>query len=448
MRILLAGGTICPFDLSHQCIQSGYLGIKDGRIAFVSKEPSDNFEPDRVIDCQGDLILPGFVNCHTHLAEDLFKGLMEEVNFEGLFYTTLFRWESLLDPEMVYWGSMAGALDALRCGVTTVADMYHHASATAEAVSEIGLRGYIGQKILGFSLEKPPCQAKHGINYNFDFSAFSDQLEEAVKFATTWRGAAGGRITTCITPHATNTLNREMFVEIANRAEADGLNIHLHLAQMESEREAIQAREGMGCVEFLEDVGLLERPVLGAHAIFVDEREIEILRRHHVSISHNPVPNARDAATIAPISKMRERGITVGLGTDAFEMNMLQTARFAALINRVQTGQPDYLPAYDVLAMATIEGAKALGLDNEIGSLEPGKRADVVIFDPERLNTQPARAPIKDLLYYGDVSNVRTVIVDGKVLFDAGEFTTVDAAKVKRMFLRSCSILEDRLHHN
>ena len=445
MKMLLVGGTICPFDSSRQCIQDGYLGIKDERIAFVANEPPDNFQPDRVIDCQGTLILPGFVNCHTLLAENLFKGLMEEVSFEGLFYTTFFRWEGLLDPEMVYWGSMAGALDALRCGVTTVADMYHHASAIARAVSDVGIRAYIGQKILGFSLEKPPCQTEYGINYNFDFAAFTDQLDSAIKFAKTWHGAGDGRITTCLAPHATNTLNREMFTEIARRAKAEKLSVHLHLAQMESERAEIQRREGMGCVEFLEDVGLLERPVLGAHAIFIDKAEIEILRSHNVAIAHNPVPNARDAAVVAPISRMRERGVTVGLGTDTFEMNILETARFAALINRVKTGNPGYLSAYEVLSMATIEGAKALGLDKEIGSLEAGKKADVVVFDLNRFNTQPARDPLKNLLYYGNVSNVKTVIVDGKVLLENGNFLNVDVRRVAEEFDHACSVMKDRI---
>ena len=445
MRILLAGGTICQFDRSRRCISNGYLGTEDGRIAFVSTEPPGDFAPDRTIDCHGALILPGFVNCHTHLAENLFKGLMEEVNFEGLFYTTLFRWESLLDPEMVYWGSMAGALDALRCGVTTIADMYHHASATAEAVSEVGIRGHIGQKILGFALERPPHQTECGIDYNFDFSAFSAQLDAAVEFASAWAGKANGRITTCIAPHATNTLNREMFAAIADRAAAEGLKVHLHLAQMASEREAIHSREGMGCVAFLEDVGLLDRPVLGAHAIFLDEGEIEILRRNNVSVAHNPVPNARDAAVVAPIEEMRNAGVTVGLGTDAFEMNLLATARFAVLINRVHTGRPDYLPAYDALAMATIEGAKALGLEKEIGSLEVGKKADITVFDMGRFNTQPAREPVKNLLYYGDTGNVRLVIADGEVVFEQGQFVRVDAERVRHELQRASDRLRARI---
>lgn len=445
MRILLSGGTICTFDAQRRCIRNGYLGIDDNRIAFVSKSPPNDFNPDRVVDCEGCLVLPGFVNCHTHLAENLFKGLMEETDFEGLFYTTLFRWEALLDPEMVYWGSMAGILDALRCGVTTVSDMYHHASATTEAIAAVGIRGYIGQKILGFPPEKPPRQIGQRIDYGFDFSAFIAQLEDAVHFALTWNGMADGRITTSLAPHATNTLNRSMFTEIAKRAAEEKLGVHLHLAQMESERETILAREQMGCVEFLEDVGLLELPILGAHAIFVTEEEIKILRRYNVAIAHNPVPNARDAAAVAPVTEMQRQGVTVGLGTDAFEMNMLDTARFAALINRVHNGQPDCLPAYEALELATIGGARALRLDHEIGTLELGKKADVVVFDMSGFNVRPARDPVKNLVYYGDVRDIRMVIVDGRVLFEKGKFTTVDMESVAREFDRVCRKLEERL---
>jgi len=446
MKILLSGGTIYPFDAFLRCIPKGYLGIKDTRILLVSKEEPRDFKADRIINCQECLILPGFVNCHTHLAENVFKGLMDEVDFEGIFYTTLFRWEAQLDPEIVYWGSLAGALDALRCGVTTVADMYHYASSTAKAVSEAGLRAYIGQKILGFSLDSPPHQTSHGVNYNFDFLAFSKQLEEAITFALNWRGVSNGLITTSIAPHATNTLNREMFAEVADQARENGLGVHLHLAQMASEKEAIKAREGMECVEFLEDVGLLQGPVLGAHAIFLKEKEIERLYQYKVSISHNPVVNAKDAAVVAPVSEMREKGVNVGLGTDAFQMNMLETARFATLINRIKTGKPDYLPAYEALAMATIDGARALGLDNEIGSLETGKKADLIIFDLHHLNTQPVVDPIKNLFYYGDTSNIKLVMVDGKIVFEEGRFPFISEELVLREFARASAKLRSRIN--
>ena len=446
MKIFLSGGTIYSFDDSQRSISKGCLGIDDEQILFISAEKPKDFTADRIVNCKECLILPGFVNCHTHLAENLFKGLMDEVNFEGLFYSTLFRWEAQLDPEMVYWGSLVGALDALRCGVTTVADMYHYASSTAKAVSEAGLRAYIGQKILGFSLKSPPYQTGHGVNYNFNFLDFSKQLESAVTFALKWRGAASGLITTSIAPHATNTLSREMFTEVALQARENGLGIHLHLAQMASEKEEINNREGMGCVEFLEDVGLLQGPVLGAHGIFLKEKEIERLYQNKVSISHNPVSNAKDAAILAPISEMREKGVKVGLGTDAFQMNILETARFSTLINRIKTGNPDYLPAYEALAMATIDGAKALRMDKKIGSLEEGKKADIVVFDLSRLNTQPILDPIKDILYYGDISNIKLVIVNGEIVFEGGKFTNVDELLVLREFRRSIEKLRSKIN--
>jgi len=445
MKTLLSGGIIYTFSPTRRRIFGGYLGIEDGRILFVSEEKPQWFVADRTINCHGCLVLPGFIDCHTHLAENLFKGLMDEVEFEGLFYTTLFRWEARLDPEMVYWGSLAGALDALRCGVTTVADMYHHAAATAKAVCDAGLRGYIGQKVLGFSLEQPPRQSGGKVDYNFSFSSFSRQLDEALSFAEEWQGADNGRITTSIAPHATNTLNREMFVEVASQARKNKLGIHLHLAQMASEQEAIATREGMGCVEFLADVGLLEVPVLGAHAIFLEDREIKLLKQYGVSISHNPVPNAKDAAVVAPVGAMLAAGVKIGLGTDAFQMNMLETARFAALINRVKTGRPGYLPAEEALAMATIGGATVLGLEHEIGSLEVGKRADVVVFDLQLFNTQPAHDPAKSLLYYGDTSNIKMVIVDGRVIYEHGEYSMIDKQLVQREFQQASTRLKTQL---
>ena len=436
MKTLLFGGSIYDFSPERRRILDGYLGVEDGRIAFVSPERPQEFVADQEIDCRGCLILPGFVNCHTHLAENLFKGLMDEVAFEGLFYSTLFRWEGMLDSEMVYWGSLSSALDALRCGVTTVADMYHHAEATARAVCDAGLRGYIGQKILGFSFDRPPELVNGEVNYNFDFSAFSQQLDSALSFASQWQGKCDGRITTSIAPHATNTLDRRMFAEIARQARKHDLGVHLHLAQMASERETIIAREGMGCVEFLADVGVLEGTVLGAHAIFLEEQEVGLLRKYGVSISHNPVPNAKDAAVVAPVPAMRSAGVRIGLGTDAFQMNMLETAHSAALLNRVQLGDPNYLPAEEALAMATIGGAETLGMEQEIGSLEAGKCADIVVFDLSSFNTQPLDDPLKNLFYYGDVSNVKLTIVNGKIVFKDGIFPGVEENRVKKELKR------------
>jgi len=436
MKTLLFGGTTYDFSPERRHIPDSYLGIEDGRIAFVSESKPQEFVADQEIDCQGCVVLPGFVNCHTHLAENLFKGLMDEVAFEGLFYSTLFRWEGLLNPDMVYWGSMSGALDALRCGVTTVADMYHHAEATAKAVCDAGLRGYIGQKVLGFSFDRPPELASGKVNYNFDFSSFSRQLDAALSFAGQWQGNCDGRITTSIAPHATNTLDRRMFAEIARQARSHDLGVHMHLAQMASERETIIAREGMGCVEFLADVGMLDVPILGAHAIFLKEGEVDLLQQYGVSISHNPFPNAKDAAVVAPVSAMRSAGVTIGLGTDAFQMNMLETARFAALLNRVQLGDPNYLSAEESLAMATIEGAKALGMAHEIGSLEAGKHADIVVFDLSSLNTQPLDDPLKNLFYYGDVSNIEYTIVNGEIVYDEQKFSRVKESTVKEELKR------------
>ena len=445
MKTLLSGGTIYDFSPERRRISSGYLGIEDGRIAFISESRPQWFVADREIDCRECVVLPGFVNCHTHLAENLFKGLMDEVAFEGLFYSTLFRWEGKLDPDMVYWGSMSGALDALRCGVTTVADMYHHAEATAKAVCDAGLRGYLGQKVLGFSLDRPPELVNGKVNYNFDFSSFSQQLDAALSFASQWQGSCDGRITTSIAPHATNTLDRRMFAEIVRQARDHNLGVHLHLAQMASERDTIIAREGMGCVEFLADVGVLDVPVLGAHAIFLREGEVELLQQYGVSISHNPYPNAKDAAVVAPVPAMRSAGVTVGLGTDAFQMNMLETARFAALLNRVQLGNPSYFSAEETLAMATIEGAKVLGMEQEIGSLEAGKRADIVVFDLSLLNTQPLDDSLKNLFYYGDVSNIKHTIVNGEIVYTKGRFTRVKESTVEKELKRVSAQLRSEI---
>jgi len=443
MKVLFSNAIILTFDEQYKVYPNGFLGVDDAVISFVGEDVPNSFHPDLEIDCHKRIIMPGLVNAHVHLGEYLFKGMMDEIDFQELFYSCLFAWEASLDPKLVYWGSLAAITEALRCGVTTVGDIYHHAEATAYAVEVSGIRACIGQLIYGFALQRPFARRRKTLN--FDSKVFMEQLEAAYQFAKKWDGKAEGRITTALAPHATNTLTPQMLEQVAKTALESSLLIHMHLAQMKSEYDMVVKKYGQGCVELLSQTGILNNKFLGAHAIFLKKTEIDLLARASAAVAHNPVANAKDAGLIAPIIALKQAGVHISLGTDAFHSNLLETARFAAYLHRVHTKDPRICPAREVLYWATKGGALALGL-GDTGSLERGKKADLIVIDLEDLNMLPKADPYKTVLYYAEPKNIRLVMVNGKILVEKGSVFTVNLEEVKRRFSESVRILYSKLN--
>ena len=442
MKIALSGGIICTFNEKRDVFLEGVLGINNDRISFVGTKLPSDFHPDLRIDCSGCIILPGLVNAHIHLGEYLFKGLMDEINFQNIFFSRLFSWEACLEPELVYWGSLAAAVEALRCGVTTVGDIYHHAEATARAVEASGIRASIGQLIYGFPLQQP--FKANAYSFNFDFAAFKDQLAKAREFAERWNGKAEGRITTAIAPHATNTLTPQMLEHIAEVVENNPWLIHTHLAQMKSEYDMVVKQYKLGCVELLYKTGILKHKFLGAHAIFLKHSERKLLGNVCAGIAHNPIANAKDAGLVAQVVELAKAGVRIGVGTDAFHSNLLEAARFAACLQRVRIGNAGVCPAEEVLYWATRGGAMALGLE-EIGALEPGKKADLVVINAKELNMLSVKDPYKAVLYYAEPSNIQLVMVNGKIVVQNGKILTVDFEEVKRRFAEAVQLLHSKI---
>ena len=435
MKRAFVHGILIPCDDQRSVLHDAAMAVDGSQIVGVGKDLPMGFHPDETVDCTGMILMPGLVNAHVHLGEHLFRGWMDEVAFEGLFYSTLFRWEAALTPTRVYAASLAAAIEAAKAGVTTVADMYHHAEATARALDEVGLRGLIGQKILGFDLAYPPRAAGDGIDYRFDFDAFGSQLDSASEFAEAWDGAREGRIRTSLCAHATNTLTGEMLEAVARRAGELGLPVHMHLAQMASETETVMARDGIGCVELLDRCGILEHQFLGAHGIFVRPDEMALLNRPNATIVHNPIANAKDAGLIAPVGAYQSAGVRIALGTDAFRMDLLEAARFAACIQRTTVTSGTEFAAREVLRWATAEGANALGIGDRTGSLEPGKAADLLILDADRLEAFAISDPHTQVLYYGSPSVIRQVYVDGKPIVVDGIVQTIDEKAAGEAFV-------------
>jgi cytosine/adenosine deaminase-related metal-dependent hydrolase len=432
MNRAFVNGTVMTCDEAFNVHSNGTVCVDGSTITYVGQTPPSEFAPDEVVDCSGWILMPGIINAHVHLGEHLFRGWMDEMEFEGLFYSTLFRWEGNLTPEDVLVGSLAAAVECVKSGVTTVSDMYHHADRIAEAVSEVGLRAMIGQKVLGFSLDAPPQLSGGEVDYRLDPIAFRKQMDVALDFAERWNGAANGHIRTALCPHATNTLDANMLAEVARQSLGNDLPIHMHLAQMASEQNTVRKRDGLGCVELLERCGVLEARFLGAHGIFVSKDELRLLTRHTASIVHNPIANAKDAGLIAPINGYQQAGVRIALGTDAFRMDLLEAARFAAYIHRTVAEDGTAFPAREVLHWATLGGAEALGWSDRIGSLEAGKAADMIAVDASRLESLANGDPHACILYYGSPQLIRRVYIDGRLICRDGELVTVREQDVSR----------------
>lgn len=434
MKRLFVHGTILPCDPDFTVLRDGFMATEDRDIVYVGDRVPAGFEADEIVDCSGWTLMPGLVNAHVHLGEHAFRGWMDEVPFEGLFYSTLFRWEAGLTSADVLCASRAAAVECVKAGVTTIADMYHHSEASAQAVFEVGLRGVLGKKILGFSLDRPPRMAGETIDYRYDDQAFAEQLHAAEQFATEWNGAADGRVMAALCPHATNTLTANMLAQVGRRAQSMDVPVHMHVAQMKSEREAVLQRDGVGCVQLLDQCGLLDGRFIGAHGIFVAENEMDLLLRPAAAIVHNPIANAKDAGLIAPIYAYQAAGVRIALGTDAFRMDLLEAARFAAYIQRTTIADGASFPSRLVLHWATLGGAEALGLDERIGSLEPGKAADIIAFDMTRIQAQSAGDPAVQILNYGSPDLIRRVYIDGQLVCSDGDVLTVNEHKLAREY--------------
>ncbi|MBC7324007.1 MAG: amidohydrolase, partial [Moorella sp. (in: Bacteria)] len=344
LKILIEKADIITMESREAVIKKGVIAINGGRISHVGEQgtlPAD-FTAEKVIDGTGMVALPGFVNCHTHAAMTLFRGFADDLPLMQWLEEKIWPLEAGLQKEDIYWGTLLACAEMIRSGTTTFADMYFHMGQAARAVEEAGLRASLSRGMIGTAPgvgagELPP-------------------LEYSVEFARRWHGAAGGRITVMLGPHAPYTCPPDFMRRVIRAAHDFGLGIHIHLAETAGEVEDMKRRYGKTPIQLMDGLGLFELPVLAAHCVHLEEKDIEILASKKVGIAHNPQSNMKLASGIAPVAKLVAAGAVVGLGTDGAASNnnldMLEEMRTAALLQKVATGNPVALPAFDALAMA------------------------------------------------------------------------------------------------
>jgi 5-methylthioadenosine/S-adenosylhomocysteine deaminase len=425
--LLVGGGTVLTADARDTILPDGAVAIRDGAIVAVGPRKSieRRFRPRRAIDAGGGLILPGFVNAHTHAPMTLLRGVRDDVDLMTWLEKFMFPLETrFVSPEFVRWGSRLACWEMIASGTTTFADGYFFEEEVARAADDAGLRAVPGEGI--FDVPTP------------DAKTAAEGLARAEKFLSEWAGHP--RITPALAPHAVYTVGPETFRKTMGLAARYGAPVLTHLSESDGEIAMVRARYATTPVRHLAAHGLLGPSLVAAHCVRVDDEEIGLLAGSGVGVVHCPESNMKLASGVAPVAKMVAARLRLGLGTDGAasnnDLDMFGEIGSAARLHKVASLDPTAAPARAVLRMATIGGAAALHMEERIGSLEAGKRADVIVVDVSGPNAMPLFDPASHLVYSARSDAVQTVVVEGKILMERRRVKTIDVEMVRRAAAR------------
>ena len=423
VSLVVTNAIVVTMDGASRVLAPGAVAI-DGRDIVAVDTPAAiaaKFAGADTIDAAGQVVMPGLVNTHTHAPMVLYRGLADDLALMDWLQQYIFPAEAkTVSPAFVRAGTQLAALEMIESGTTTYADMYYFEEEIARATKDAGLRGVLGQTIIQF----PVADAKTP----------AEGVARAEAFIRQWSGDE--LIVPAIAPHALYTLDAVTLRKCRAIADREQAPVLIHLAETRDETRTSRQKYGRSPVAYLDSIGLWGPRTLAAHGVWLTANDIRVLSRRHVGISHNPESNMKLASGTAPVVQMRTAGIPVGLGTDGAasnnDLDMFEAMRQAAFLHKLQTRDPRTLPARAVLQMATIEGARALGLDRLVGSLEPGKRADLIVVSMDGARQTPMYDPLSHLVYVSRGDDVRTTIVNGRVLMRDRRVLTLDEAAVLR----------------
>lgn len=419
--LVVSGATVMTMDDEGTVIESGAVAIEGNKIVAVGSaaDIAASYPEAQTIDASGRIVLPGLINTHTHVPMTLLRGIADDLPLTEWLNDVIFPAEAkFVDEEFVRWGTRLACLEMIRGGITTFADNYYFEDAIAEETDACGMRAILGETLIDFPVP--------------DNKTWHEAVAYMHRFVERWRDHE--RITPAVAPHAPYTVSGEHLRESHALATQLDVPLMIHLAEDQSEVDTIVAREGMRPVEFAEHIGILDDRMLAAHMIHPNPDEIQLLARRGVGVAHCPESNMKIAAGIAPVPQLLAAGVAVGLGTDGAASNnnlsLWDEIDTAAKLHKVNAGDPTVLNAQAALTMATSGGARALHMADEIGSLEVGKRADVIIVGIDGYHQQPVYDPYSVLVYATQAADVETVIIDGTVVMRDGNVLTVDADAV------------------
>ena len=402
MSILLEHVIAVTMCEENPVLEEACILVEGNRISYLgTHRPEGEF--DEVMDASGMVAMPGLINAHTHTAMTLLRSYADDMNLQDWLFQKIFPFEDTLTPEMVYEGSLRGMQEMLATGTTCFHDMYFFQEETARAAEEAGMRGILCEGITDPVLEKKLTKTK--------------QLLQLVK-------EGSGRLKVALSPHAVYTCSEETLKTCAAFAKEHGLSIHTHLAETKTEHEDCIRDHGMTPTEWMEHCGLFDLPCVAAHGVWLGETDRKILKNHGVTVVHNPVSNLKLASGVAPVVELSNEGVNVALGTDGASSNnnldMFEEIKLTGILHKGITLEPTVLPAWEVLKMATVNGAKALGYE-DLGMLKEGYLADLILLDFDKPHLTPNHNTISNLVYAVKGSDVAYTMVDGKFVYKKGE---------------------------
>jgi 5-methylthioadenosine/S-adenosylhomocysteine deaminase len=416
--VIVTGGTVVTMDRSRTIYEDGAVAIVADTIAAVGPrvEVERNYQSRQTIDARGRLVLPGFINAHTHVPMTLLRGLHDDVTLNDWLRKYIFPAEAKnVDEDFVRWGTRLAAAEQIRSGVTTFADMYYFEDAVAEETKSAGMRGVLGETFIDFPAPDNKNEAQ--------------MLAYTERFLQKWEGDP--LIHAAPAPHSIYTCSQKTLQDAAALGRKYRAPILIHVAEMKKEWDDSEKQNGMSPVQYLYKLGVLGGDVVAAHCIFVDAADREILAQLHVGCVHNPSSNMMLASGVSPVPEMRASGVAVGLGTDGpagsnNDLDLMEEMDLAAKLAKITKMDPLALNAKAVVEMATIDGAKALHMEKEIGSLEHGKKADLVLISLDEPNAVPMYDIYAQLAYALKASDVETVVIGGRIVMRDRKLLTVD----------------------
>lgn len=415
MDLLIKNVNLVPMDGKNDILNNTNIYIKGNKISHIG-EIREDLTVDRVIDGSKKLAMPGLINAHTHIGMSFFRNYADDLPLHDWLNNKIWPQEAKLTAEDVYWGSLLSMVEMIKSGTTAFCDMYFFMEEVGKGILESGMRGVLTRGIIEEKgLEK-------------------DKIDYTRNLYNEWNGKGEGRIKVMVAPHAPYTCSPDYLKELLELAIELDTPIHIHLSETKKEVEDSQKLYGKSPIKHVYDLGIFKQPTIAAHCVHVNDEDIKILKDNNVSPVYNPSSNLKLASGFAPVDKMLKENINVALGTDGSSsnnnLNMFEEIHIASIVNKAVNMDAVSVKAIDALRMATINGAKALKWDDEIGSIEVNKKADIILIDLDKPHLYPLHNLISLLAYSVQGSDVDTVIIDGNIIMEKRELKTLDEEKI------------------
>jgi 5-methylthioadenosine/S-adenosylhomocysteine deaminase len=421
--LIIRGGTVVTMDGERRVIENGAVAVKGGRVIAVGRtaEIDQSYAAREIVNATGKVIIPGLINGHTHVPMTLFRGLADDLDLQEWLTKYIFPAEAKnVTEEFVRVGTRLGLAEMIRGGTTTYCDMYYFEDAIADETSKAGVRGVLGETLIDFPVA--------------DNKTNAEAMAYVERFVKRWQG--NPLIVPAIAPHAPYTVSEDHLKAVRAFSDRTGAPIVTHISETTREVDDSIKAKGASPIDYLNRIGFLSNRVIAAHVVWPSEEELGLLKKLGVGIIHNPQSNMKLASGVAPVPEMLKEDLPVGLGTDGAasnnDLNLWEEMDTAAKLHKLISKDPKVVSAEEAFEMATIRGARALHLEKEIGSIEKGKRADLVIVDLDDLNQTPSYNIYSDLVYATKAGDVRTVIIEGRVVMRDRRLLTLNEELIKK----------------